>query len=98
MVALGVWPAKLALILVVLALITIALAGAAWHRACQGKFICRLLDKLVLGAVTATGALAIGAVIFGASVRLEALVASSSTVIVAMLASHLRGCQEKCCD
>ena len=98
LVALGVWPAKLALILVVLALITIALAGAAWHRACQGKFICRLLDKLVLGAVTATGALAIGAVIFGASVRLEALVASSSTVIVAMLASHLRGCQEKCCD
>jgi hypothetical protein len=98
LVALGMLPPAAALLVAVLAVLAIALCGYCWSHLCRGRFLCRLLDKLVLGAVAATGVLALGAAFFGAAVNLPALALSGVTALVAIAASYLLRCRGGCCD
>ena len=98
LVALGVWPASVALVVAVIALVVIALAGWIWHRACRNKFVCALLDKLVLGAVSASGVLGLGATVFGGAVRFGVLAGASIVATLGMLGIYFLRCREDCCE
>ena len=78
--------------------VVIALAGWIWHRACRNKFVCALLDKLVLGAVSASGVLGLGATVFGGAVRFGVLAGASIVATLGMLGIYFLRCREDCCE
>lgn len=94
----GVTSSALALPILALAVVAIALLGYSWSRRCRGKFLCRLLDALLLGAVAAGGVLALGAVLLGVPVKLGVVAAAGLVALLSLLASYLLRCRGPCCD
>ena len=97
-VILGIGLSPTGLAALAVAFVLLAAAGYSWSRRCRGRFLCRLLDALILGSASAAGALALGAIVLTTPVDLAIVAASALVAVAGVVASSLAGCRGGCCD
>ncbi len=92
LLAIGILPPALALVVALVASLVIVIAIVLVRRLCTCGAWCRAINGLLIGSVAATAILAIGASLYPGVVNLAALAVSGVLAIGSMIASFLGNC------
>lgn len=92
LLAIGILPPALALVVALVALLVIVIAIVLVRRLCTCGAWCRAINGLLIGSVAASAILAIGASLYPGTVNLAALAISGVLAIGSMIASFLGNC------